>query len=481
MWYRDKYFLNKNNEYENILIEFNNFINQNKRFSDKNIPKGLILNGLLLSGKAISFLLGQLLKIYPDLKPMVDGLNRFLFGNGEEYKLPIELFSQEIRVGFLKRALTIKDQYGEDWDKNNKVDFLWSYNDYKSSYFNYSSDDNISKGYRDPLRYIIGGFTPQIWWNKEKNGDINVYAKIIDKYDWKERSFSYIRIKLPDDKKIRSMIENIINLINKTNIKNDDIPRIENSFLIIPDSFFNSLQSAGICKPYINSFEGKILTLNGKDFPEIEDPLERLEILSNLSYPEAIKNESYNILKYLLNNNYEIKCVQYIDMILDLFLKYLTVDDINKIMKLSNIEDLSRHYFYINTIEKIKNIESINYLINLGCNAFTSDLYNEDIFLDKSIFNEFKLILKKLSKTKELKSYIINNYHDDLIISNIDYLIKLLDLSVDDIYYMANELYSKFQDESKVINFLSIASKSLPIDPNKIMNDIKGENSDVVQ
>ena len=127
MWYSDKYFLNKNSEYENILIELNNLIDQNKRFSDTE-EKDISIEGLTLSGKAISFLIGQLLKFYPDLKPMVDGLNRFLFGGGKEHKLSIDLFSQEIRVGFLIKSLIIKLEEEEfNWPENTKMEFLWDY------------------------------------------------------------------------------------------------------------------------------------------------------------------------------------------------------------------------------------------------------------------------------------------------------------------------------------------------------------------
>lgn len=470
MWYSNKYFLTKNNEYENILIELNNYIEQNKRFSDRNIKNDMLLKSLALSGKSVSFIISQLLKFYPDLKPMVDGLNRFLFGNGKGYKLPIKLFSQEVKTRLLRMALR-----EPDWKENEKTDFLWLYDDYINAYGYYLDEDVIGNdsNYRDPLRYIIGGFTPQVWWDKDNNGDINIYTKIIDKYDWKEKDITNIKIELPDNEKIKAMVNNIINIIAKLNI-DCTMPRIEDSSLVIPDSFFSSLQSAGICKPYINSFEGKILTLKKEDFPEITDAKDRLSMLSMLSYTEFINTENFSILRYLLDNNYEIKCTEYIQSILDISKKYLTIDDVNKIMKLANTKDLSDMNFYIRKFDEIKNVKVINYMSDLGCDI-RFNIYNNAITFDRSLLNELKLIINKSKSKDEFKNHIINDYDNELVISNIDYYIQLLDLSVDNIYYMANGLYRTTQNEQKVIDFLSTASKLLPIDPKEMMNDIKNK------
>jgi len=254
MWYRSS-LNNYNEEINQILLKFCQEIDEiqtNDTDGDSELLKRLGPSFI----KMVRGVFNVIKKTSPIYQLPIDAMFRYLSGKGEDFELSIDHFSREMRVYFLNAILEktgnvrfLSESYDDNDDiesgnlqENSEIGYLFDYTDYSNLNQNQSTQDTFGNKTKkddfDPLRYTIGGFTVYVWYNVEDNGDIVVYAKMEDRYDWDQSSGIEIDL---DTFKIPSwMSGGILKKLKKLNnmsLKVNSVPSSGDNVLYIGDGF----------------------------------------------------------------------------------------------------------------------------------------------------------------------------------------------------------------------------------------------------
>jgi len=173
MWYSQY-----STELEKLCEEYEN----NNRFASTEATLSSRLHFII---NAIKIGMRTLLKKHPQYKGPIDAMLHYLNGSGKPVKIDEKYFDQEFKNKILFKVL---QDYDEFIKPGQNIQSVISYDEYprkdkNDTYF--ESSDSFSGGDIQPLRYMIGGFTANIWYEVDKNNIIHIYLKLEDIYNFK--------------------------------------------------------------------------------------------------------------------------------------------------------------------------------------------------------------------------------------------------------------------------------------------------------
>jgi len=353
MWYSQY-----STELEKLCEEYEN----NNKFASTEATLSLNLYFII---NAIKIGMGTLLKKHPQYKGPIDAMLHYLNGSGKPVKIDEKYVNQEFKGSILKKILSDH----RDIKQNEVVSSVISYSNYGDKG---DIGDHFKGGNINPLRYIIGGFTANIWYEVDENNIIHIYLKLEDIYNFKSsKNDGFILLHLGnlglDSPKFIHIINKIIKYLEKQGI--EGIKNMNNN-LMINDYFWASLEKLGIAKPYKHYYEGEIATIYPNELSNHKTPEEKLNALSkilsqdigNIPYIDNMSDLEY-VIKNNLFNNYD---KPYIFMSILNNYYPLSISYINNLEKLFNINEFDKRYIYnrelLDKILRSDNVELLSYL-----------------------------------------------------------------------------------------------------------------------
>jgi len=362
MWYSQY-----STELEKLCEEYE----RNNRFAATGTTLSLSLHFII---NAIKIGVKILLKKHPQYQGPIEAMIHYLDGSGKPVRIDEKYFDQEFKDSLLFKVLQDNNNFIKPKQIINSVILYDKYDDMSLE----SDDDDTFTGRKiKPLRYIIGGFTANIWYDVDENNIIHIYLKIEDIYDFKslvndEEELDiggYITLNLEqlglDSPQFINILDFYIKYLNKAGLKG--IEKIGND-LNIKDYFWASLEKLGIAKPYKHYYEGEIYTIYPNELANYKTPEEKFNALHQIA---NLNINNISDLQYAISHgiNGFYGPTVFDDILMNDY-PFFNSAEFDNLMQILNIDKLSFANFsvlvsnsvFLNKILEDDNIEILSYL-----------------------------------------------------------------------------------------------------------------------